>query len=163
MPGCLLWPPTSIQAPAASFNIATPHEVAHQWFFNLIGNDQPEEPWLDESLANYAVYLYYEAVDWPQMQTAMLENVFRYRYNAAQNLGIDRPVAGAVVEFDQSNYINIIYSKGPLFLHAVRERIGDAAFFAALLDYAQTYRYAIVYADDLLDVFKRTVTRLSMI
>ena len=137
------------------FNIATPHEVAHQWFFNLIGNDQPEEPWLDESLANYAVYLYYEAVDWPQMQTAMMENVFRYRYNAAQNLGIDRPVAGAVVEFDQSNYINIIYSKGPLFLHAVRERIGDAAFFAALLDYAQTYRYAIAYADDLLDVFKR--------
>ena len=57
------------------------------------------------------------------MQMAMMENVFRYRYNAAQNLGIDRPVAGAVVEFDQSNYINIVYSKGPLFLHAVRERI----------------------------------------
>ena len=137
------------------FNIATPHEVAHQWFFNLIGNDQPEEPWLDESLANYAVYLYYEAVDWPQMQTAMLENVFRYRYNAARNLGIDRPVAGAVVEFDQSNYINIVYSKGPLFLHAVRERIGDAAFFAALLDYAQTFRYDIAYAEDFLGVLKR--------
>ena len=137
------------------FGIATPHEVAHQWFFNLIGNDQPDEPWLDESLANYAVYLYYEAVDWPQMQTAMLENVFRYRYDAARNLGIDRPVSGAVVGFDQSNYINIIYSKGPLFLHAVRERIGDEAFFAALLDYAQSYRYGIAYADDLLDVLRR--------
>ncbi len=137
------------------FGIATPHEVAHQWFFNLIGNDQPDEPWLDESLANYAVYLYYEAVDWPQMQTAMLENVFRYRYNAARNLGIDRPVSGAVAGFDQSNYINIIYSKGPLFLHAVRERIGDEAFFAALLDYVQSYRYGIAYADDLLDVFRR--------
>ncbi|MDE0632619.1 MAG: M1 family aminopeptidase [Caldilineaceae bacterium] len=137
------------------FGIATPHEVAHQWFFNLIGNDQPDEPWLDESLANYAVYLYYEAVDWPQMQTAMLENVFRYRYNAARNLGIDRPVSGAVAGFDQSNYINIIYSKGPLFLHAVRERIGDEAFFAALLDYVQSYRYGTAYADDLLDVFRR--------
>ena len=137
------------------FSIATPHEVAHQWFFNLIGNDQPDEPWLDESLANYAVYLYYEAVDWPQMQTAMMENVFLYRYNAARNLGIDRPVSGAVVGFDQSNYINIIYSKGPLFLHAVRERIGDEAFFAALLDYAQTHRYGIAYAEDLLGVFRR--------
>lgn len=137
------------------FGIATPHEVAHQWFFNLIGNDQPDEPWLDESLANYAVYLYYEAVDWPQMQTALLENVFRYRYDAARNLGIDRPVSGAVAGFDQSNYINIIYSKGPLFLHAVRERIGDEAFFSALLDYVQSYRYGIVYADDLLDVFRR--------
>ncbi len=137
------------------FSIATPHEVAHQWFFNLVGNDQPDEPWLDESLANYAVYLYYEAVEWPQMQTVMMENVFRYRYDAARNLGIDRPVSGAVVGFDQSNYINIIYSKGPLFLHAVRERMGDAAFFAALLDYAQTYRYGIAYAEDLLDIFRR--------
>ena len=138
-----------------AFSIAAPHEVAHQWFFNLIGNDQPDEPWLDESLANYAVYLYYEAVDWPQMQNAVLENVFRYRYNAAQNLGIDRPVGGAVVEFDQSNYINIVYSKGPLFFHAVRERIGDAAFFAALLDYAESHRYGIAYADDLFDAFRR--------
>ena len=138
-----------------AFSIAAPHEVAHQWFFNLIGNDQPDEPWLDESLANYAVYLYYEAVDWPQMQNAVMENVFRYRYNAAQNLGIDKPVGGAVVEFDQSNYINIIYSKGPLFFHAVRERIGDAAFFAALLDYAESHRYGIAYADDLFDAFRR--------
>ena len=137
------------------FGIAMPHEVAHQWFFNLIGNDQPEEPWLDESLANYAVYLYYEAVDWPEMQAAMMENVFRYRYDAARNLGIDRPVSGPVLGFDQSNYINIIYSKGPLFLHAVRERIGDAAFFAALLDYAQSYRYSIAYADDFLNALRR--------
>lgn len=138
-----------------AFAIAAPHEVAHQWFFNLIGNDQPEEPWLDESLANYAVYLYYEAVDWPQMQNAMLENIFRYRYNAARNLGIDRPVSGAVIEFNQSNYINIIYSKGPLFFHAVRERIGDEAFFAALRDYAGHHRYGIAYADDLFAAFRR--------
>ena len=138
-----------------AFAIAAPHEVAHQWFFNLVGNDQPDEPWLDESLANYAVYLYYEAVDWPQMQNAMLENIFRYRYNAARNLGIDRPVSGAVVEFDQSNYINIIYSKGPLFFHAVRERIGDGAFFAALRDYALRHRYGIAYADDLFAAFHR--------
>ncbi len=138
-----------------AFAIAAPHEVAHQWFFNLIGNDQPDEPWLDESLANYAVYLYYEAVDWPQMQTALLENIFRYRYNAARNMGIDRPVSGAVIEFDQSNYINIIYSKGPLFFHAVRERIGDEAFFAALKDYAGRHRYGIAYAYDLFAAFRR--------
>jgi hypothetical protein len=140
---------------AGGFGIAMPHEVAHQWFFNLIGNDQPEEPWLDESLANYAVYLYYESVDWPEMQAALMENVFRYRYQAARNLGIDRPVSGPVLGFDQSNYINIIYSKGPLFLHAVRERMGDEAFFAALFDYAQTNRYGIAYADDLLNALRR--------
>ena len=118
-------------------------------------NNQPDEPWLDESLANYAVYLYYEAVNWPEMQTAMLENIFRYRYNSAQNLGTDRPVRGPVVGFDQVNYINIVYSKGPLFFHAVRERIGDEAFFAALRDYADRHRYGIAYADDLFDALRR--------
>ncbi len=35
------------------------HEVAHQWFYNIVGNDQVDEPWLDEALAQYATYLYY--------------------------------------------------------------------------------------------------------
>ena len=35
------------------------HEVVHQWFYNLVGNDQVNEPWLDESLAQYATWQYY--------------------------------------------------------------------------------------------------------
>lgn len=138
-----------------AYAVATPHEVAHQWWYNLVGNDQPDEAWLDESLANYAVYLYFEDVAWQEMQDAVMNNIFLYRYNAAQNLGIDRPVAGPVVGFDASNYINIVYSKGPLFFHAVRERMGDDAFFAALLDYAQTHRYGVAYPEDLLAAFRR--------
>lgn len=32
----------------------TPHEVGHQWFYALVGNDQGRDPWLDEGLATYA-------------------------------------------------------------------------------------------------------------
>ena len=134
---------------------AVVHEVAHQWWYNLLGNDQPDEPWLDESLSNYAYYLYFEEIGWTEMANAIMNNDFRYRYQVAQNLGIDRPVAGPVSEFDISNYINIVYSKGPLFFHAVRERMGDEAFFAALRDYADTHRYGIVYAADLMAAFAR--------
>jgi hypothetical protein len=138
-----------------AYAVATPHEVAHQWWYNLVGNDQPDDPWLDESLANYAVYLYYEDVAWQEMMDGTMNNIFLYRYNAAQNLGIDRPVAGPVTGYDASNYINIVYSKGPLFFHALRERMGDEAFFAAILDYAQTNRYRVAYPDDLLAAFRR--------
>ena len=41
------------------FEGATAHEVAHQWFYSVVGNDQIDEPWLDESLAQYATLLYY--------------------------------------------------------------------------------------------------------
>lgn len=141
-----------------AFAISVVHEVAHQWWYNLVGNDQPDEPWLDEALCNYAVYLHYEAVNWPEMRDAMMNNIFWYRYNAARNLGIDRPVGGPVTGFDPANYINMVYSKGPLFLHAVRERMGDQAFFAALADYAATHRYGVAYPEDLLAAFRRHTT-----
>jgi aminopeptidase N len=32
----------------------TTHELGHQWFFSLVGNDQAASPWLDEALATYA-------------------------------------------------------------------------------------------------------------
>ena len=38
------------------------HEVAHQWFFNVVGNDQVNEPWLDEAVVQYLVELYYADV-----------------------------------------------------------------------------------------------------
>ena len=34
-------------------NVVT-HETAHQWFYSLVGDDQARDPWLDESLAEWA-------------------------------------------------------------------------------------------------------------
>ncbi|HEY3183041.1 MAG TPA: hypothetical protein VGJ77_09415 [Gaiellaceae bacterium] len=34
---------------------ATAHEAAHQWFYSLVGNNQARDPWLDESLASWAM------------------------------------------------------------------------------------------------------------
>jgi len=33
------------------------HELAHQWFYSLVGNDQARDPWLDESLASYLEFV----------------------------------------------------------------------------------------------------------
>ncbi len=35
------------------------HEVAHEWFYNIVGNDQGREPWLDEAVAQYLTYQYF--------------------------------------------------------------------------------------------------------
>ena len=40
---------------SASLERATAHEAAHQWFYSLVGNNQAREPWLDESLASWAM------------------------------------------------------------------------------------------------------------
>ena len=38
----------------------TAHEVAHKWFYGIVGSDQLLEPWLDEGIAQYATLLYYQ-------------------------------------------------------------------------------------------------------
>ena len=35
------------------------HEVGHQWFYGVVGNDQVKEPWLDEALTEYLTLCYY--------------------------------------------------------------------------------------------------------
>ena len=35
------------------------HEIAHQWWYGIIGNDQINSPWIDEALTEYSTILYY--------------------------------------------------------------------------------------------------------
>ena len=44
----------------AFFESATVHEVGHQWWYNVVGNDQVNHPWLDEALTQYATYRYFQ-------------------------------------------------------------------------------------------------------
>jgi len=48
--------PTHVLQGAGSIGRTTPHEVAHQWFYALVGNNQGLHPWLDEGLASYAEF-----------------------------------------------------------------------------------------------------------
>ncbi len=51
--GGIEYPMITHQGPGSSGR-STPHEVAHQWFYSLVGNDQGREPWIDEGLASWA-------------------------------------------------------------------------------------------------------------
>jgi aminopeptidase N len=42
-----------MQGPA-TFGDVEAHEIGHQWFYGLVGNDQGRDPWLDEGLATWA-------------------------------------------------------------------------------------------------------------
>lgn len=46
--------PTHVMQGPRTTGRTTPHEVAHQWFYGLVENNQGREPWLDEGLASWA-------------------------------------------------------------------------------------------------------------
>ncbi|HEX4822362.1 MAG TPA: M1 family aminopeptidase [Acidimicrobiales bacterium] len=49
--------PTHVMHGAGSATRSIVHEVAHQWFYALVGNDQGRDPWIDEGLASYAEFV----------------------------------------------------------------------------------------------------------
>jgi len=67
--------------------------------------------------------------------------------------GRDRAVAGPVASFSAQDYVAMVYAKGPLFFDAVRARIGDQAFFAALRSYLSAHRYGVACGTDLIQAF----------
>ena len=49
--------PTHVMQGAGSTTRSIVHELAHQWFYSLVGNDQARDPWLDEGLASYVEFV----------------------------------------------------------------------------------------------------------
>ncbi|MEI2690264.1 MAG: M1 family metallopeptidase [Anaerolineae bacterium] len=123
----------------------TVHEVAHQWFYNLVGNDQVDEPWLDEALTQYATLLYFGDQHGPAGEQAFRESLEgRWERSDGEKIPVGLPVAAYSDggEYPQT-YGAIVYGRGPLFFEALRAEMGQDVFDAFLRDYVQTHRWGI--------------------
>lgn len=130
-------------AVGAGTRYVTAHEVAHQWWYGVAGNDIFRQPWLDEALAQYSGILYAEDVAGPAVAEADWQREVARRYQGALADG-NLPIGLAIDEYPSFNvYYRTVYGKGPVFLRTLREQLGDAAFFTALQDYYTRNRYGV--------------------
>jgi aminopeptidase N len=117
----------------------TVHEVGHQWFYGLVGDDQLDEPWLDEAAATYTEVLYFEETQGAGAATGML-SAFRDLLRSHPRPGT--PIGMPVEAYDSiQDYGLFVYLKGALFFDALRARLGDDLFFEFLQTYFETHRY----------------------
>lgn len=126
------------------------HEVAHQWWYNMVGSDPITEPWLDESLTQYSASLYIEDRYGDVAARAQRDLFFTQRYENERKAKGDRRVGQASALFPRWSYFPIVYGKGPLFFETVRRNGGDARFEAWLRTYFVHNRFAIANATALL-------------
>lgn len=118
----------------------TVHETAHQWFYSLVGNDQLNEPWLDEALAQYSVYLYYQN----NGGVAAANNYYSYLesfWAAADSAPI--PIGQAVADYAANEYGPIVYGRGPIFVRQLEEEMGTEVFQTFLRDYVQQNKWGV--------------------
>lgn len=117
------------------------HEVAHQWWYNLVGSDPVRLPWLDEGLAEYSTYLYEEAVHGKAAADELLTTRWQIPVDYARRNGLDAPLDQPATAFAPGTYETMVYAKAALFFHAVRQTVGDDAFFRILRAYVARYRF----------------------
>jgi aminopeptidase N len=131
------------------FEVATAHEVGHQWFYSVVGNDQVHHPWLDESLTQYNTMLYFKEVHGQKgYEEERSDQESRWEYIDYADIPLDLPVK----DYNEAEYSGIIYGRGGLFFDDLRKKIGDEAFETFQKNYYDTYKWGIATTDGLKQV-----------
>jgi hypothetical protein len=119
------------------------HEVSHQWFYALVGNNQSRDPWLDESLATMGEALvgddgdYYTSFDVPDKVAGKMGRPMTYW---AKHGGFDR-------------YTDGVYNQGAHVLLRARSQVGAPAFDSALRGYVTAEAHRVATPDDFARAF----------
>jgi hypothetical protein len=123
--------PTIVFSEADRHTVA--HEIAHQWWYGLVGNDQYAAPWLDESLATWSEELPWGA--WVGCNS--------YAFPGAARLTGDMGYWGA-----HPNQYDTVYDGGGCMLADLARRFGPARFQAILKGYAAAHWLGVARTQD---------------
>lgn len=125
--------PTALQRVVA-------HQVARQYFGQVVGNHPGREPWLSATLAEYLTSLYY-APHYDQLIAEQTRQ--RWREQLAAAPAPHPPVGLALSAVDGATYKTALYLRGPLFLDALKDIMGEASFAGFLRSYYLAHQWQI--------------------
>ena len=135
----------------------TVHEVAHQWWYAIVGNNQIAEPWLDEGLTQYSVALYYEEKYGRGMYKHFLkenESYCRIVFDIVEDIygTAEKRIIRASTDFENwLLYDAVIYDASALMLDSLRESIGRNTYMQGMKKYFEEYKYKTATTDDFIN------------
>lgn len=133
------------------------HEVAHQWFGNLVTCASWEHLWLNEGFATYLESIWLEESGGREAYLvdtlANFDSVIRRDTGTAP--GTPAMASAAYLDpLDTFRKSSNPYPKGASVLHMLRTKLGDDAFFGGLATYLDLYKHSTAETGDLMDVLE---------
>ncbi|SPE28974.1 putative Membrane alanyl aminopeptidase [Candidatus Sulfopaludibacter sp. SbA3] len=123
------------------------HEMAHQWFGDLVTCADWRHTWLNEGFATYFEALWEEhaygrdVFDWKELQAA------RGMTSGFANPGSVVPKTNS----EANGAYGLIYNKGGWTLHMLRGQLGDARFWKAIQHYTKKFSYQTATTNDFVE------------
>ena len=126
------------------------HELGHEWWHALVGNDSIASPAVDEPLAQFAACLAMQAIH-PDEWRTICEAQTIDQYAQARALGVpDAPADQPSDAFESSlQYGAVVYGKAPGFYLETADLIGWDTLVEALRDFVDDHAFTLVSTDAL--------------
>jgi aminopeptidase N len=127
------------------------HEVGHMWWGHVAQMASPDDQWLSESICEYlAAVALEDLVGRNSMNKALRE----WRAETANSKGVTSIYMANRLSGERAGYDrrNLLYSRGPLMFQALREEIGDEAFFTIVRRLANDTRFEHITTLDFLEL-----------
>ena len=124
------------------------HELAHQWFGDLVTCVDWSQGWLNEGWATWSEHLWFrhdkgvDDADWhlfEQLELYLGEDSGRYR----------RPIVSYQFKAPIDLFDRHFYEKAALVLHTLRHQLGDTPFWAGVRLYLERHRYGTVHTREI--------------
>lgn len=123
------------------------HELAHQWFGDMVTEKSSEDHWLQEGFATYYALLAEKDIfgdDYYYWQLYQTAEQLKAASDEGKGESLLNPKASSLT----------FYQKGAWTLHILREKIGDEVFKTAIKNYLEKYKFKNVSTEDFLNEVK---------
>lgn len=129
------------------------HEIGHQWWYGLVGNNQINESWLDEGLTSYSELLYEEYFDSNDYTDEVVK--MRRKVSKGNKRFKDGLVVKPLSEFeDWSDYGFLAYNKSQMFFIDYRSKYGKEKLMEALKLHFEKNKYRVTSSKDIISTFE---------
>ncbi len=126
------------------------HEVAHQWWGNMVIPASYQDEWLMEALANYSALLLLEKKKGIKAVDTVLED-YKTHLLAKAESGKTLESAGPITwgfrlqtSLTPGAWRTVTYEKGTWIIHMLRRRLGDEKFMSLLREVCTRYRFSAI-------------------
>lgn len=156
----LLWNPerSSVDQKELTASVIV-HELAHQWFGNLVTMKWWNDLWLNEGFAAFIEYFGTAKVfpEWKLMERFYSENIMTAL--GMDGLGMSHPISMPVADPADigSIFDAISYQKGASIINMLMSIAGESAFREGLTDYLNTYKYGNSEGNDLWSILDKHI------
>ncbi|MBX7133648.1 MAG: hypothetical protein K1X67_13315 [Fimbriimonadaceae bacterium] len=123
------------------------HELAHQWFGDLVTCRDWGHIWLNESFATFFQAAYFEHARGKTAYEQDVEGMMQGYFGESKRY--KRPLATNLYPNGDAMFDSHSYPKGAAILHTLRRKIGDDAFFKGIGSYLTKHRHQPVESSDL--------------